>query len=174
MCNPFSLRLFGLGLGVTLAACSGGGLTLPEDGRPARLVAFSGQDQEGTVGSRLDDPLVALLTDASGQPVPGVPVEFQFDQSVPEAEVDPTTTTTDEQGLASAEVRLGTSAGTQTVEARVLQSSELRATFEVTAVAPESDEDEEGKRDKGGKGKGKPDRDRDDHDDDDDDDDDDA
>jgi hypothetical protein len=136
---------------IALTGC-GGDLTLPDNGSPpddhspAALLAFSGSGQQGTVGSKLDQPLVVKLTDASSRPIARAPVVFQFKNDVPGAEVDPEAETNSE-GLASAEVRLGASTGPLEVEARVATIAELRTTFIVTAV-----EREGGKKDKGGKG----------------------
>jgi hypothetical protein len=138
MCTPH--RLISLVLAIALTAC-GGDLTLPDDGSPA-LRAFSGDGQQGLVGSKLDDPLVVKLTDASSRPIAGIPVVFQFTSDVPHADIDPAEAETDSAGLASAEVRLGTSTGSHQVEARV---EGLSATFVVTAL-----EREPGKKDKGG------------------------
>jgi hypothetical protein len=139
MWSSFSGRLLGLGLGIALAGC-GGDLTLPDDGSPppddrspAALLVFSGDGQEARVGRRLSRPLVVRVTDASARGVAGVPVAFGFREAVPDAEVDPTIETTDEDGKASAQVTLGSTAGSHTVEARVAQPS-LLATFGVTAV----------------------------------------
>jgi hypothetical protein len=144
-----------------LSTACGGNLTLPGDDSPvpgddspAALNTVSGDDQEGTVGSRLDDPLVVRVTDASSQPIEGVAVDFQFDGEVPDAVVTPRAFT-DSKGEAAAEVRLGTEAGPITVLAQVPESSELRTTFGLTAVS----------KGRGGKGR---DRDRDEDDDEDD------
>lgn len=144
MCTPY--RLVSLILGTTLTGCGGGSLTLPDDGSPAALQVISGDGQQGTVGSRLDNPLVVRLTDASSRPIAGVPVVFQVTNDVPGAEVDPEAVT-DSEGLASAQVRLGTSSGPLQVEARVASAAELSATFVVTAL-----ERERGKKDNGGRG----------------------
>jgi hypothetical protein len=129
----------------TFSTACGGDLILPSDDSPTALRPVSGDDQEGTVGSRLDDPLVVRVTDANSQPVAGVVVEFQFDGDVPGGVVTPQSLT-DSTGEAAAEVRLGTEAGPITVLARVSQvsSSELQATFGLTAVAGK------GKKGKGG------------------------
>jgi hypothetical protein len=130
-------------LAASSSAC-GSNLILPGDDSPAVLSPVSGNGQEGTVGTRLADPLVVRVTDASSQPVEGVAVEFQFDSDAPAASVTPQAFT-DRNGEAEAEVRLGTETGEITVLAQVSQasSSELRTTFELTAVAG-----------KGNKGKG--------------------
>lgn len=140
MCTP---RVFSFGLATALMGC-GGGLSLPSDSSPTALRVESGDGQQGTVGSRLDNPLVVKLTDASSQPIAGVPVTFQFTTDVPGAEVDPEVAT-DSSGLASAEVRLGSSTGSHQVEARLATAAQVRTTFIVTAV-----ERDRGKKDKGG------------------------
>jgi hypothetical protein len=135
-----SHRVLCLALGMALTAC-GSDLTFPEGGppvddrAPARLLAEEGDGQSGRVGKQLDDPLVVRLTDASDRPVAGADVEFRFEPDVPKAEIDPASTTTDEEGLARAEVRLGINPGEQTVEARLVQASTVRATFGLTALA---------------------------------------
>lgn len=146
MCTPY--RAFPLVLALALTGC-GGSLTLPDDGSPATLRAISGDGQEGTIGSKLDEPLVVKLTDASAHPVAGVPVLFHFTSDVPAAELDPEQATTDSSGRASAEVRLGISTGSHQIEARVTSPAELSATFVVTAL-----ERDRGKRDKSNGGSG--------------------
>jgi hypothetical protein len=75
-----------------------------------------------------------------------VAVDFRFESDVPDAVVTPQVLT-DGRGEAAAEVRLGTEVGPITVLAQVSQasSSELRATFGLTAVA------ETGKKGHGGR-----------------------
>jgi hypothetical protein len=171
MCCSFSRRVFVVALGIALTAC-GSDLTLPDDGSPppddrspAVLLVVGGDGQKERVGRKLNEPLVVLLTDASARPVAGVPVAFAFREAVPDAEVDPIATT-DERGEASAEVRLGSTVGSHTVEARVAEPRDLLATFGVTALA-------KGGHGGGGGGGGDPDDDDDDDDDEDDDGDDD-
>ncbi len=166
MGTPFSRRLVRMVTAAVLTACGGEGLTLPGDSGPATLTAVSGHGQEGTVGSRLEEPLVARVTDSGSRPLSGVLIVFRFQSEVPGAEVDPAEATTNAEGLASAQVRLGESTGSQAVEAQVAQTaaSDLRAMFALTAVAEETGKKDKGKKDKGGNRGG--------HDDDDDDDDD--
>jgi hypothetical protein len=159
-------RLLTSGLGLTLLGCGAADLTLPRSGRAIQLVAFSGYDQEGTVGSRLPEPLVVKVRDLAGQPVADVPLVFRFRDEFPDAEIEPAARQTDVNGEASVSVRLGSTAGSQTVEATVAQdvASDARALFGVTAL-----ERRGGGRDGGGDDGD--DDDDDDHDDDDDDDD---
>jgi Big-like domain-containing protein len=132
----FSLRrLGGLFIATGLVACGSGDLTFPADRNPASLRAVSGDGQEGTVGSKLRDPLVVRLTDGSSRPVPGASLRFQSD--APDAELNPASVETDDSGRASIQVRLGTTTGTQTIEARLSDAapSDIRATFGLTALA---------------------------------------
>jgi hypothetical protein len=138
-------RRFSLVLATALTAC-GGDLTLPDDGSPAALQVWSGDGQGGTVGSKLADPLVVRLTDASARPLSGLAVVFQFTSDIPGAEVSPEEAMTDSAGRASAEVRLGTSTGELQVKARLATAASLTATFLVTAF--------DKKKDKPGKGGG--------------------
>jgi hypothetical protein len=153
MCNSLRYWIILGFLATSSSACSGD-LILPSDDSPAALRPVSGDDQEGTVGSLLADPLVVRVTDAASQPIEGVAIDFRFDSDVPEAVVTPQALT-DSRGEAAAEVRLGTEAGPITVLAQVSQasSSELRTTFGLMAVAG-----------KGKKGHGGRDRDVDDED----------
>lgn len=142
MCT-YSQWLFGLLVCAALTGC-GSGLILPDDSSPARLEAIGGDGQEGTVGSRLNEPLIVQLTDGSGNPVGNAAVEFGFEGTT-DARVESASEVTNEQGRASAEVRLGTQTGPLDVAARVVQAPALKATFTVTAL----------ERDKGKKGRGK-------------------
>jgi hypothetical protein len=132
--------LFTLVLATALIGC-GGGVTFPEGGSPPddspatfTLLAWSGNGQEGTVWSRLDDPLIVKVIDSSSTPIAGVPVVFQLKNTVPFAEVDQKQAETNSEGLAWAEVRLGANTGSLEVEARVPTVPDLKTTFVVTAI----------------------------------------
>lgn len=146
ICFPNGLLC--LALTAALGGCSSG-VTLPPDGSPSQLEAFSGDGQEGTVGTLLPDPLVVRLTDGALRPVSGVSLRFQFRDDAPAARVEPSTVSTDDSGFASVQVRLGTMAGPQTVEAALEESApaDLRAAFGLTALAREP-----GNENKGGGG----------------------
>jgi hypothetical protein len=116
-------------------AC-GSDLTLPAGGSPSVLRAFSGDGQEGTVGTELPQPLVVRLTDGAANPVAHVALEFRFQDEVPAARIEPATRETDDSGFASVRVRLGNTAGAQTIEARLAEdpTSDLRTIFVLRAV----------------------------------------
>lgn len=158
-----SPRRLGPGLGLALLACAGGDLNLPNSGAPVELVAVSGGGQEGTVGSRLPAPLVVRVEDGAGLPVAQVPLVFRFRDEFPEAEIEPDPVRiTDSAGEASVRIRLGSTAGSQTIEATIAQNTpaEVRALFGVTALE---------RRGRGGDDDDGKDKDKDDDDDDDDD-----
>jgi hypothetical protein len=131
---PFVMA--GLLLASTLSGCEAGDLTLPADGLPASLRVVSGSGQQATIGTQLPKPLVVRVTDGAARPVVGVAVNFRFQSAVPGAQFDPATVTTNDTGFASVQVRLGNTAGDQTIEAAVTGStSPLLTTFGVTALA---------------------------------------
>lgn len=147
MCMRLPLCIPALVAMGTVSAC-GSSLVLPNDGSPAELTAISGGGQEGTIGSRLEQPLVVRVTDAHSQPLAGVAVTFRFQTVDPAARLD-SASVTDRDGRASTEVRLGVDVGSHVVEAEVAQApAALRATFDLTAVAPGK-----GKEGKAGHGK---------------------
>ncbi|MFL5402363.1 MAG: hypothetical protein ACJ8BF_06055 [Gemmatimonadales bacterium] len=119
-----------------LAAVTGCGsdLSLPNDGAPARISIIGGDGQKATVGSPVPKPLVVRLTDADSRPVAQVPLVFGFTGEGADGVIDPAVTATDTSGFASVHVQLGTTIGTQTVEARVDAPHDLRATFGLTAL----------------------------------------
>jgi hypothetical protein len=131
-----SFSVLGSGLALALAGCAAGDLTLPSDGRGVGLRAVSGGGQEGTIGTRLPDPLVVEVRDRAGNPVPDVNLVFRFRDEFPDAQIEPAEQRTDPSGVASVRVRLGSTAGSQTVEATVAEdiAPEARALFGVTAL----------------------------------------
>lgn len=122
-----------------LAGCGGGDdLLLPGAGDPASVTIVQGDQQNGRVGELLAQPVVATVADASGRPVEGATVVFQLMDPVPGAALEPDTTTTDTDGAASTEVRLGTQPGSQTGQVSALDADgnpTAQARFTVTAVS---------------------------------------
>jgi uncharacterized membrane protein YgcG len=123
-------------LGLAVSACGSSDLTLPSSATPARLLRVSGDGQKASAGEQLPQPLIVRLTDENARASAGIPVVFRFQGTVPSATLDRADATTDSAGLAQVRVRLGTTVGTQTVEARVSQEvqSDLVATFDLTAL----------------------------------------
>lgn len=81
-------------------------------GAAANLAKHGGDAQESEVGYTLTTPLVVRATDAHGNPVPGVPVQWSGTGSMKSAESE-----TDTLGLARGTWVLGTTAGAQTMSA---------------------------------------------------------
>jgi hypothetical protein len=128
-----SAYLLGSGLGLALIGCAAGDVILPST---VELRAVSGGGQEATVGSRLPNPLVVGVSDNGGSPLADVRLVFRFQSEFPEAEIEPAEVRTDASGKAAVEVTLGSTAGTQTVEATLVDdiAPDARAVFGVTAL----------------------------------------
>jgi hypothetical protein len=117
---PFSPHaIAALCLTLTLGACGGGDITLPPDGAPASIQILDGDGQTGKVGLPLTNPLVVGVFDARGRPVAGATVIFEFSQAGPDAAVVPAEKTTNSDGVADAQLVLGTTVGTQIGQVRV-------------------------------------------------------
>ncbi len=92
----------------------------------AQIRVVSGDSQEGEVASVLSDSLVVEVTRSSGAPLGGAPVEWVFDAGHPPLAGGATipdqrlVAITDRNGRASTLWQLGTSAGDQSVSARLM------------------------------------------------------
>jgi hypothetical protein len=104
----------------------------------------------------LDQPLVVRILDGSSRPVSQAAVEFSFVGDLPGAGLEPGTVLTDDNGRASAVVRLAAVTGEQLIVARVsdTEAADLRAHFRATAVAPDDGGGDGGGK-KGNRGKGR-------------------
>jgi hypothetical protein len=117
------------------AACGGDNLTLPGPGQPAVLRIVSGDGQSATVGEPVPQPLVVRLLDGDSLPVSGRMVVFRFGNEAPDGAVNPTSSSTDADGLASATARLGSLPGDQPIDAQVVTpGQDLLVRFRLTAV----------------------------------------
>ena len=112
-------RVLLLGLPLAFAGCGGESLTLPSEGEPAAINIVSGNQQQGRVGSTLDAPLVVKVTDTRDRPVAGASVVFEFTDTGGGGDATPASTTTDANGQASAQLRLGAREGQVNGTARV-------------------------------------------------------
>jgi PKD repeat protein len=123
--------------GFPMVACGGGDLVLPSGGGPTALRVVDGDGQTGSVGQLLDSPVIVELTDARGDPVSGVTIEFALTSAGDGAEAVPSNASTDSVGLAQARVLLGSKVGLQTGEARVFGEGGtlLKASFTAQATS---------------------------------------
>jgi large repetitive protein len=123
-----------LGIAATLSNC-GDGVVLPEEGLVSNIAVFDGDGQSGAAGAPLGQPLIVMVTDRRGLPVPSQEVAFTV--STGDGEVQPAAVETDTAGKASTVWTLGPGAGSQQVVAHVGTSTSLVTTFTATAVAGE-------------------------------------
>jgi alpha-tubulin suppressor-like RCC1 family protein len=96
-----------------VAACKATVEPLALAGPPAAAAVSTGNNQSGAIGTRLADSLVVAVTDAAGNPVPGVIVNWVASAGTLTQLVD----TTDGTGKSGVQWTLGTVAGTATVTA---------------------------------------------------------
>jgi uncharacterized protein YjdB len=80
-------------------------------GTPAGVQLVSGDDQRGTVGQPLPEPLHVRVVDAAGNPVPGVTVSWRVDSG--DGSIDSHSGATNAAGEATAVWRLGIRPGRQ-------------------------------------------------------------
>jgi plastocyanin len=124
--------------GVAFGACAGedNGTNPPAgDDTPAAMVVSSGDNQTGTAGAALANPLVVLVTDPDGDPVADVTVTWTILSGG--GSLASSTSTTNAQGQAEITYTLGADGGTYTVRAAVAGTTPLATTF--TATAPLAD-----------------------------------
>lgn len=106
--------------------------TATADAGPAQTIAgVSGDNQSAPAGSALPAPLVVIVTDEFGNPVPGVQVNW----ASADGSVDPAVMETGADGQAATQRTLGPSAGTQgaTASASGLAGSPVAFTHTATA-----------------------------------------
>ena len=122
-----------VGEGVTPVRASFTLMSLPADAAGIRL--FSGNDQSATVNTALPEALVVEVTDASGNPIANMPIEWT---AVGGGSVSAASNVTDANGRASVTRTLGSTAGTQTTLASAAAAQPLvgsPVTFTHTATA---------------------------------------
>ena len=106
-----------------------------------RLVMTTGNGQSGAVNAQLADPFVVTVLDSAGNPVSGTAVHFAF-TTVPSGStgqsLSDTLVTTDVNGQAMTQLKLGSKAGTYTVTASSgsLIGSPLVLTATATSTTP--------------------------------------
>lgn len=102
--------------------------------RIATLAAVSGGGQQAPGGTTLPQPLVVRAEDQSGAPVPGVTVNWSATSGG--GSVNPSTSVTNDDGLAITLVTLGTTVGANTFSAALGQSDPIVFSVTATAVVP--------------------------------------
>jgi len=107
---------------------------------PAALLKSSGDNQSATAGLPLPDSVVVRVTDTESRPAEGVKVVFT--PVLGGGDAVPDTGLTDADGRTRARWVLGTTAGAQRVQAKVVGSTAagaLTANFDATALAAAAD-----------------------------------
>jgi hypothetical protein len=129
----FSLAgLLGCGGDLALPSGSGEGADLSVD-----LSIVGGNEQRGTVGEELPEPLVVIV-EAGGTPIAGHQVAFVLAGAPATGRLEPDTAVTGPDGRATARWVLGPEPGPHEVEARLVVSEPApppTAVFEASAVA---------------------------------------
>jgi plastocyanin len=136
--RPFRWIALGAGMTVTVAlACSSDGGTDPngDDTTPAAITVVAGNGQSGTAGGTLGDPLVVEVTNAAGDPLSGLTVEWSVQSGG--GTLSTTSTTTSAQGRAQVTFTLG-QVGPNVVRA-ALATIALSTTFTLTATQAPTD-----------------------------------
>lgn len=106
-------------LSALLAASGGCGGDSTGTPGPSRVTIAGGGDQAGPAGQVLANPVIVQVTDGDGDPVQGVEVRFAV--AAGGGSITPAAATTDAQGNASAQWRLGTvTADSQQVQVQVI------------------------------------------------------
>jgi len=103
-------------------------------GAPSVISIAAGSNQSGVVNTALGNPITALVVDANGLPVSGVPVTFAVASGGGSISTS-TTVSTNSNGNASASVVLGNSVGAQTYTATMPSGLTKTATFNMTGTA---------------------------------------
>ena len=118
-------------LAFALSACGDDG-NLQDPGTPTTLAMSAGSGQSAAPGTVLPNPLQVKVTDASGNEVPGVSVTWSVVSGG--GTVSPTSSTTDQSGLAATQLTLGPDEGQQTVQAEAAGLAGSPVVFTETAT----------------------------------------
>ena len=133
--GPNTLRATISGAGITTQTVTFSATGTP--GLPATVTVQGGNAQNAAAGSAVTTPPSVLVRDNRGNPVAGVPVQFVVTGGG--GTVTGGTATTNAQGIATATSwTLGTTAGPQSLVARVAGLPDLAFTATATAGAPAS------------------------------------
>jgi hypothetical protein len=134
---PQKAGTYTLTANLTIGTTASGSVATTATATPAagaKIVVSSGSRQTGSVGFNLANPLVAQVTDAYKNGVPGVTVTFSSNKG---GVVNPSSAVTGANGTASTTLQLPSTPGTVTVTAAFTTQtgSTVKVTFTETAVA---------------------------------------
>jgi Bacterial Ig-like domain (group 1) len=144
MTNTHAIRVRGFFTAGALAlvqGCGGDLVLPPASGEGVNFTILGGNDQTGTVGEELPQPLVVSV-ESSGGPVRGQRVAFVISGETTTGRITPDTAVTGPDGTAVVNWVLGEAAGPYEVEARLVVSEPdppPTTLFEADAVAGEPD-----------------------------------
>ena len=126
---------FGLVLAASILSCGDDDNNTAPEPTPtlAQAPTKSGDQQQGPVGEQLASTLRVLVT-IDGAPVPDQTVEWSASGN---GSVSPTSSETDEEGIAETNWTLGTAVGAQTATATLDDATGSPVTFTATATSPE-------------------------------------
>ncbi|HET6798419.1 MAG TPA: PKD domain-containing protein [Gemmatimonadales bacterium] len=110
----------------------GSDLVLPHGNQPAGIRVIEGDGDRGQTGDVVT--VVVEVSDDAGLPLEGVDVAFNLTSGGEGADITPTTATTDGAGHALAQMLLGTRAGLQTGDARVVSPNGTQPTTSFSVV----------------------------------------
>lgn len=102
------------------------------------LTVASGSNQSGSVNNKLSSPLIVKAVDLYGNPVSDVEVAYTVESSPPESSgvaISPEVTTTDREGFARSELKLGNKMGSYVVNASIKGRSSVGVVFYASATA---------------------------------------
>ena len=108
-------------------------VTFAAEAIPPTLMSISGNNQSGAAGTALANPFVVEVRDGNGNPLAGVAVTFIVRTG--SGTLTDAIATTDANGQAAITLRLGTEAGTNTVEVSIEGIPET-ITFTAEAIPP--------------------------------------
>jgi plastocyanin len=121
-----------LAMAVLMSGCGGGGECCDPILEDPTVTKTDGDEQVGRVGQPLPNPLqVSVLTE--GAATPGATVNWST--TAAGGALNPTSTTTDANGVASSSWTLGTASGVQTATVSVSGAAGSAATFSANALA---------------------------------------
>jgi Big-like domain-containing protein len=131
---PLSPSLWASLAVLAVGGCGGEGLVLPATDASTRIRLIQGNEQLGTTDAPLEDSLVVQVVDSANNGLPDRTVTWVVSSGG--GRVSPETTTTDEDGYASAAWTLGSSAGPNALSAGAPGAESV--TF--TAMASDGDD----------------------------------